>query len=73
MKDECEFSVKVEQGDVGNSLQVFKNAVKEMRKTMTTNIEYQKLSAKLTKARYDYLIEEGFSEAQALVLCKDTR
>ena len=34
------------------------------------NIEYVKMMARLRRAAYDELIKEGFTESQALELCK---
>ena len=46
------------------------DAVIKMRLTMGVHIEYLILSAKLHKAKYDALVENGFTPEQALELCK---
>jgi hypothetical protein len=51
--------------------QDFQDAVIRMRLMMEPQIEYLKLKAKLQKAKYDALIENGFTPEQALELCKD--
>jgi hypothetical protein len=51
--------------------QDFQDAVIRMRLMMEPQIEYLKLKAVLHKAKYDALIENGFTPEQALELCKD--
>lgn len=71
MKDTpIEFSVRVEEGDVKDSKQLLKNTLKEFRANLPQYIEFQILNAQVKKAQFDALIQEGFSEQQALFLCK---
>jgi hypothetical protein len=62
---------------VGTSKSNTSQAVKDLKKNirdLTNNMdliaEYHLLSAKIIKARYNALIEEGFTKEQALELCK---
>ena len=71
MKDKpTEFSVRVERGDVADPVQKFKDGIKQMREMMPLQIEWQVLDAQIRKAKFDALLKEGFSEPQALMLCK---
>jgi len=48
----------------------FKEAVRAMKEQLSDQIEFQQLVAKLQRAKYVALIEEGFTPAEALELCK---
>ncbi len=45
-------------------------ALDAMRKNLSMMIEFEQLRAKQTRAKYDAMIEQGFTDAQALELCK---
>lgn len=45
--------------------------VKHFRRTMALQIEIEQIQAKLTRAKFTALMEEGFTEAQALELCRN--
>ena len=47
-----------------------RDAVIRMRLTMDVQLEYLVLKAKLQKAEYDALVDNGFTSEQALELCK---
>lgn len=47
-----------------------KRSVDTMRASMPVFIESAKLTATMTRAKYEALIDEGFTPAQALELCK---
>ena len=47
-----------------------RDAVIRMRLTMDVQLEYLVLKAKLQKAEYDALVDNGFTPEQALELCK---
>ncbi len=48
-----------------------KEAIKQLRSAMPDLIEHMKLMAELTKAKYDTLIEQGFTPEQAIELSKN--
>lgn len=47
-----------------------REALRQMREGLAMLIEYQQLNAQLIRARYDALLKQGFSESQAIELCK---
>jgi hypothetical protein len=44
--------------------------VRDMRDNIAAHIEINQLQARITRAKYIALVKEGFTEAQALQLCK---
>lgn len=44
--------------------------VRKMREQMPAEIELAQLMARITRAKYLSLVDQGFTEAQALMLCK---
>lgn len=42
----------------------------DFKADLPTHLEFQKISAKVARTKYDACIKEGFNEAQALELCK---
>lgn len=44
--------------------------VREMRENVAAHIEIVQLNAKVTRSKYLALVAEGFTEQQALELCK---
>ena len=53
----------------GISASEMEKALELVKKEFDTYIEFQTYQAKIVKAKYDALIEEGFNEVQALHLC----
>ena len=47
-----------------------KRQVTEMRKNLPTYLEMTEILVKITKAKYDALVKEGFTKEEALELCK---
>jgi hypothetical protein len=45
-------------------------AVLELRNNIAAHIELNQLHARITRAKYLALLKEGFTEQQALLLCK---
>ena len=67
------FSVHVTEGDAEDPTQQLKNSVKFLRETMETNIELNRIVAKLMREKYNALVKEGFKPEEALFLCKEGR
>lgn len=47
----------------------FAMAVKDIRDNILAHVEFAQLNARIWRARYEELIEQGFTEEQALLLC----
>jgi hypothetical protein len=45
-------------------------AVRELRENIAAHVELSQLQARITRAKYLALLKEGFSEADALMLCR---
>jgi len=45
-------------------------AVRELRDNIAAHIEIGQLQARIMRAKYEALLKEGFTEQQALLLCK---
>lgn len=57
----------IKDGDKPN---VMKEGLRNMIENLPTLIEHMKIMSKLHKAKFDALKAEGFSDAEALELCK---
>jgi len=44
--------------------------VREMRENLPAHIEFEQLNARVTREKYLALVKNGFTETQALELCK---
>jgi hypothetical protein len=44
--------------------------VRDMRDNIAAHIEFNQLQARITRAKYLALLKEGFTEQQAITLCK---
>jgi hypothetical protein len=55
----------------GESPDEFKEAIRQMRKSMETMPEYMELTSRMRKLKYEALVKEGFSHEDAIELCKD--
>ena len=65
--DMKEFNDKVPVSEV---VEKMKLGLEMIRATVGLQVEMEKAKAKVTKAKYEALIAEGFNERQALELCK---
>lgn len=62
--------LKLIPGESVNMENEFAEAVKNLKENTLTFIEYLQIDAQLKKEKYDALVKEGFSENQAIELCK---
>lgn len=54
----------------GGKPDVTADALRSMRENMDKLIEFHEIDAKVKRAKFNALLREGFSESQALELCK---
>lgn len=45
-------------------------ALEELKRNLTIHIEFLAIHAEMVRAKYQALVAQGFTEAQALELCK---
>lgn len=55
----------------GGNADLFAEAVRNLKKNMATHMEYIAIDAKIKRATYVALIEEGFTAEQALTIVKE--
>jgi hypothetical protein len=71
----CEKSQKSKWTHSGENMELnipeLEKALVNMRKSMKITAEYERLRAVITRQKYDALLEQNFTEAQALELCKE--
>ena len=71
MEEDAEFSVQVFKGDIEDPLIQARTMTKEMARLFPEFKKRQKIQARMMKVRYDSLINVGFTDEQALWICKD--
>jgi len=54
----------------GNKPNITKDALKQMREGIPLMLEYHQITAEIRRAKYDALITQGFTKAEALELSK---
>jgi len=54
----------------GNEQDKLRESVRQLERDLPVLLEMQKLSAQMTRAKFESLVAEGFTETQALELCK---
>lgn len=64
MKD----NVRVLEG--GGNPSVSKEAVRKMQEELPVMLEYFAVYAQMVRAKFDELVKQGFTEPQALELCR---
>ena len=65
-----DFTIEIAPSEAEKNAHAFRESVAILKDTLSVQIEYTQLKAKLDRTRYVALIEEGFSEQQTLFLCK---
>lgn len=53
-----------------NNEATFPVLVKQLKDNILCHIDYVQLNAKIQRAKYEALVKEGFTEQQALELCR---
>jgi len=48
----------------------FKEGLRYLKETLSDQLEYYQITAKLHRSKYEALIAEGFTPTEALELCK---
>ncbi len=59
-----------QSSEEGKRQVILAKGVKELAENMVALIEYEQLNAKLIRAKFLSLVNVGFTEAQALELCR---
>jgi hypothetical protein len=54
----------------GGNVDEIAEAIRNMKKNLPQMQEYYEIVARMTRLKYDELIKEGFSESEAVELCK---
>ena len=48
----------------------FRQLLRDMKANLEVTLEYEVIRAQVTRVRYEALLKQGFTEAQALELCR---
>jgi len=59
-----------DESPVGQQLEAFRETVAYVKASLELQIEHNEYFAVIIRAKYQALVEVGFSEQQALLLCK---
>ena len=65
-----DLTIEIKPSEAEKNAYAFKENVAILKETLSVQIEFTQLKAKLDRVKYNALIAEGFSEQQALLLCK---
>jgi hypothetical protein len=67
-EEKAEFSIKIFQGDLDDTLDSARAATAEMRKMLPEFKKQEAIRSKMLKVKYDSLIKAGFNEDQTMWL-----
>jgi len=71
MDKPLEFSIKMEPDNAESPVEQMKTLLKTFQDALPQHLQLQLLVAQITRAKFNALVKEGFTEQQALFLCKD--